>query len=189
MRSRFAVVICLLGVISVAGAGPRAQQTTQSKTPEAGIQVTTAQLTGSVVVVDSNRLLVKMQPDGALRLFETPPGRKFIIDGQTKGVSDLKPGTLLTATVITKTQPITVRTVTLTNGTVWYVQDNFVILTLENGTNREYVVPESFRFVVEGKPASVKELRKGMKVSATRIVEEPTTEMSEDTAVTGKAPK
>ena len=77
---------------------------------------------------------------------------------------------------------------TLTNGTVWYVQGNFVILTLENGTNREYEVPDSFSFVVEGKPASVKELRKGMKVSATRIVEEPTTEMSEDTTVTGKAP-
>jgi len=39
--------------------------------------------------------------------------------------------------------------------------------------------------MVDGKPASVKDLRKGMKVSATRIVEEPTTEMSEETTVTG----
>jgi len=39
--------------------------------------------------------------------------------------------------------------------------------------------------MVDGKPASVKVLRKGMKVSATRIVEEPTTEMSEETTVTG----
>ena len=188
MRSRFAVIIGLLVIVATA-TSLRAQQTTQSKAAEAGIQVTTAQLTGTVVVVDGNRLLVKMQPDGALRLFETPPGRKFVIDGQTKTISDLKPGTTLTATVITKTQPITVRTVTLTNGTVWYVQGNFVILTLENGTNREYKVPDSFSFVVEGKPASVKELRKGMKVSATRIVEAPTTEMSEETTVTGKAPK
>ena len=79
--------------------------------------------------------------------------------------------------------------ITVTNGTVWYVQGNYVILTLENGTNREYVVPESFRFVVEGKPASVKELRKGMKVSATKIVEEPRTEISTKTVITGKAPK
>ena len=96
---------------------------------------------------------------------------------------------VLTASVITRTQPITVRTTTVTNGTVWYVQGNLVILTLANGQSREYVIPEGFTFIVDGKPASVKELRKGMKVSGTKVVEEPTTEISEQTVVTGKSPK
>jgi hypothetical protein len=50
-------------------------------------------------------------------------------------------------------------------------------------------VPPSYKFMVQGKPASVSELRKGMKVSATRIVEEPKTEIETTTVVTGKAPK
>jgi len=187
MKVRFAFTIGL--VVLAAAAGLRAQSQAQTKTPEAGIQVTTAQLTGEVVQVEGNQLLVRMQPDKSLRYFDVQPGRQFTIDGQNKRIGDLRPGTVLTATVITKTQPITVRTTTVTDGTVWYVQGNFVILKLPNGDTREYKVPESFKFTVNGQPASVSDLRKGMKVSGTRIVEEPTTEMSEQTVVTGTAPK
>ena len=62
-------------------------------------------------------------------------------------------------------------------------------MTLANGENKEYNVPDSFRFVVDGKPASVYELRVGMNVSATKIVAEPRTDISEKTVITGKAPK
>mgnify|MGYP003693989613 CR=1 FL=1 len=81
-----------------------------------------------------------------------------MIDGQTRHIGDLKPGTVLTATVTTTTRPVTVRTTSVLNGTVWWVQGNYVVLTLENGENHEYHVPASFKFVVEGKPASVSEL-------------------------------
>ena len=81
------------------------------------------------------------------------------------------------------------RTTTVTNGTVWFASGNYVILTLASGENREYNVPASFRFVVEGKPAAVTDLRKGMKVSGEKIVEEPRTEISTKTVITGKAPK
>ena len=77
----------------------------------------------------------------------------------------------------------------MTNGTVWYVSGNYVVVTLENGENREYTVPASYKFVVNGKPASVSELRKGMKVSGTKIVAEPRTEIATQTVITGKAPK
>jgi len=50
-------------------------------------------------------------------------------------------------------------------------------------------VPASFKFMVEGKPATVHELKQGMKVTATKIVEEPQTELSTETVITGKAPK
>ena len=90
-------------------------------------------MTGDVVTVDGTNLLVKMQPGGELRFFNVPPGRQFMIDGQNKLVGDLKPGTHLTAMVITKTQPLTVRTMSTISGTVWHAQGNYVILTLSNG--------------------------------------------------------
>jgi hypothetical protein len=40
------------------------------------------------------------------------------------------------------------------------VSGNYVILTLPSGENRDYNVPASFRFTVEGRPASVTDLGK-----------------------------
>ena len=108
---------------------------------------------------------------------------------QAKLISDLRPGTVLRATAITTTQPIVVRTTTVTNGTVWYTSGNYVILTLPSGENREYIVPPTFRFVVEGKPAAVTDLRKGMKVSGEKVIEEPRTVISTKTVIEGKSPK
>jgi len=163
--------------------------TKKEEVPGAASHEVTAKMTGEVVSVHGNWLAVKMQPTGRLSIFNVQPGREFMIDGQTKHIGDLKEGTVLTATVITTTQPVTVRTTSSLSGTVWYASGTYVILTLENGENKDYHVPESFRFIVEGKPASVHELRPGMKVSATKIVEEPRTEISTQTAITGKAPK
>ena len=112
-----------------------------------------------------------------------------MIDGQAKHIADLKPGTVLTGTIVKKVTPVTVRTTSTLNGTVWWAQGDYVVLTLENGEQKEYKVPASFKFMVEGKPATVQELKQGMKVSATKIVEEPQTELSTETVITGKAPK
>ncbi len=117
------------------------------------------------------------------------PGREFLIDGQKKLIGDLRPGTMLTAMIITRTTPVTARTTATLNGTVWWVQGNFVILTLANGEHKEYKVPESYRFMVDGKQAAVQDLRPGMKITATKIVEEQTTEISSETVITGTAPK
>ena len=167
-----------------------AQTTTGNVTTAAGdAKVTTEQITGEVALVEGNRLIVKLEPKGLFRYFDIPPGRQFIIDGQTKLISDLRPGTVLTATATTTTQPVIVRTTSVINGTVWYVSGNYVILELPSGENREYNVPPSFQFNVEGRPASVTDLRKGMKVSAEKIVAEPRTEISTKTVITGKAPR
>jgi hypothetical protein len=71
---------------------------------------------------------------------------------------------------------------------VWFVSGNQLIVTLPNNENRIYTVNDDYRFTVEGQPASVHDLRKGMVISAQKIVEEPRTEMASDVAVTGEAP-
>jgi len=185
MTSRLGIMT-LVAVFATA-AGLWAQTTT---TKEAGTPDTkTEKITGEVVMVDNSTLLARMQPSGQYRMFNIQPGQQFIIDGKSKQLTDLTPGTVLSATATTTTQPITVRTTTVTNGTVWWVQGNYVVLSLENGTTKEYTVPDSFTFTSEGKPATVKDLRKGMKVSATKIVAEPTAQISREIAITGTGPK
>jgi hypothetical protein len=146
------------------------------------------QLRGTVVYVEGNDLVVRMST-GDIREFKVPPSLKFIIDGKEMSVGELKPGTELVATITTTTTPVTERTKTVGSGKVWWVNGNTVIVTLPNGENRTYTVNDSYRFVVDGKPASVHDLRKGMTISAERIVEEPVSEIVSETVVTGKAPR
>ncbi len=102
---------------------------------------------------------------------------------------DLKVGTKLTANVTTTTTPVTERTVTVGSGKVWFVNGRYVILTLPNGENRQYKVEPGYKFNIEGnKEATVADLKKGMMVSAQKIVEVPHTEITSNTTVTGSAP-
>ena len=173
-------------LLTVTASAQQMPQTTTEKiagTPTASTQI----LRGIVVQVEGNDLLVRMS-SGDLRNFMVPESRRFVIDGNEVSVHDLKPGTRLTATVTTTTTPVTQRTTTVGTGKVWYVGGNTVILTLPNNENRMYKVKDSYRFIVSGEKASVHDLKKGMVISAEKIVEEPMTEIASNTAVTGQAP-
>ena len=188
MTARRIIIIAGLTFLSIA-TGLEAQTTTTTTTPGPKTVTGATTITGTVVATEGNWLLVRIQPSGLYHVFNVQPGRQFFIDGKPRLIADLVPGTVLTATFTTSTQSVTERTTTITDGTVWYVSGDYVIVTLANGENREYKVPPSYTFVVSGKPATVKELRKGMKVSATKIVEEPKTEISTATVISGKSPK
>ena len=149
--------------------------------------VSTAQVRGEVVQVEGNDLLVKLST-GEMKTFRVPETRRFLIDGRELTVHDLRPGTTLTATVRTTTTPVTVRTRSTISGKVWYVSAPNVILTLPDGQNKQYKVKENVKFTVEGRPGTVFDLRKGMNVSAEKIVEEPDSEITTDTTVVGHAP-
>jgi len=147
----------------------------------------TEQLRGTVVFTEGNKLVVRMS-SGEIRNFDVPESRRFIVDGKELTVYELKRGTKLTATVTTTTTPVTERTTTVGTGKVWWVAGNTVIITLPNNENRQYKVSEAYRLNVDGRPASVHELRKGMTISAQKIVEEPRTEIASNTVVSGHAP-
>jgi len=147
---------------------------------------TTGRITGEVVQVEGNYLLVKLE-SGEVRVFNVNPERKFIVDGIPLSVGQLKPGTILTAT-FTTTPPVGAPVATVT-GKVWYVSGNTVILTLPDGTNKNYKVPPSFKFIVNDQPASVGDLRKGTRVTAHRIPEPPAMEICYDIEITGTTKK
>jgi hypothetical protein len=183
----------MAGIVGVAAAAAfawtPAWAQVESKREAGTPKVTTSQVTGEVIYTEGNYLLAKMRPSGHYRSFNTQPGQEFVIDGQKLKIGDLKTGTVLTATAVTTERPMIARTHDVLNGTVWWVAGNYVVLTDEKGENREYNVPESYKFTVEGQPAAVGDLKKGMKIQAVKIVEEPITEISTKVVVTGKAPK
>lgn len=187
MSTGIAATIAAFIMISIAAAAQQQMPQTTKEVIKGSVAIKTEQLHGTVEYVEGNTLLVRMT-DGGIREFEVPEIRKFIIDGREVTVHDLKPGTKLSATVTTTTTPVTERTTTIGTGKVWYVAGNTVILTLPNGENREYKVNDSYKFNIDGKDATVFDLRKGMMVSAQKIVEEPRTEIASNTEVTGQGP-
>jgi len=144
---------------------------------------------GEVVTVAGNDLVVKME-DGTIRHFpNVPESARVTVDGKQLGIHDLKPGMKLQRTITTTTTPQTVTTVQTVTGKVWYVNPpNSVILTLENGQNQQFKIPKGQKFDVDGQMVDAFGLKKGMNVTATKIVEVPETLVATQKNVTGTMP-
>ena len=100
-------------------------------------------------------------------------------------MTSLAPGTSLTASVAMMETPVVDRTVETLTGTVWQAGPTTVVLTLANGENRQYDVPAGMKFNVDGAMKEAMELRPGMKVTATKVVESPRMELATDSVITG----
>jgi hypothetical protein len=86
-----------------------------------------------------------------------------------------------TPTIVTKVDTVT--------GKVFHVVPPLsVTLTLEDGTNQEFKIPEGQKFDVDGQMVDAWGLRPGMKVSATKVTETPETAVSEKAVLSGKMP-
>jgi hypothetical protein len=144
---------------------------------------------GEVVYVSGNDVLVKME-DGTIRHFpNVPESAKVTVDGKGLGVHDLKPGMKLERTITTTSTPRMVTTVQTVTGTIWQITPpTSVILTLEDGTNQQFTIPKGQEFNVNGETVDAFGLKKGMRISATKITEAPETVVSQERRVTGTLP-
>jgi len=142
-----------------------------------------------VVYVNGNDLLVKME-DGTLRhIPNVPESARVTVNGQELGVHDLKTGMKLERTITTTTTPKLVTTTKTVTGKVWHVSPpNSVVLTLEDGTNQQFKIPKGQKFNIDGQEMDAFGLKKGMRVSATKVVEEPITEVSVHKMLAGTMP-
>src|SRR5215471_3479970 len=142
-----------------------------------------------VVTVSGNDLVVKME-DGTIRhIANVPESARVTVGGQELGIHDLKPGMKLERTVTTTTTPKLITTVKSVTGKVWHVNPpSSVILTLDDGTNQQFKIPKGQKFNVDGQMVDAWGLKKGMKVAATKVVEEPVTEVSVNKQLTGEMP-
>jgi len=190
VSSRLTLGLLIIVMAAFVVAGAEAQSTQRKETvPKGPSMASTTQLRGELIAVGPNWLIAKMVPSGEYRLFDVRPGAVATIEGATKSLSQLKPGTMLTAAVTTTETPLVKRTTTVTKGKLIWSTPTSIIVTLENGENRQYTVPAGFKFTVEGKPLGIEELRPGMILTGTNVVEEPSTLITEQTVVHGTEPK
>ena len=166
-----------------------AQVQTESRTQH-GLSTKEVQVDhAEVVYVSGNHLIVKME-DGEIRdIPNVPESANVDVDGKELGIHDLKPGMKLQRTITTTTTPRRVTTVQTVTGKVWHVTPpNSVILTLEDGTNQKFNIPKGQKFTVDGQETDAFGLRKGMRISATKVVEVPETVVHQQQQLTGKMP-
>jgi len=177
-------VLCLALVVST-----KAQVQTSTTTTSGQSRKVVQVDRGEVVAVEGNDLIVKME-DGSIRHFPNiPESARISVGGRFLGIHDLTPGMKLERTITTTTTPQTVTTVQTVKGTVWHVTPPIsVILTLEDGTNQSFKIPKDQKFEVNGEMVDAFGLKKGMKVTATKITEAPETIVAQQKTVTGTMP-
>ena len=177
-------------VIRFAFADPSHAQVQTQRTTTAGNPTKEVNVEhGQVVLVEGNDLVIKME-DGSIRHIPNVSGSvKIDVDGKQVGIHELKPGMHLHHTITTVTTPQVVTTVQNVTGKVWHVSPpTSVILHLEDGTNQSFKIPKGQKFNINGQMVDAFGLKKGMIVTATKIVEEPEAVISQHKKITGTMP-
>jgi len=176
--------ICLAFAVSMSA---QVNTTTSTTSGTATHEVTVER--AEVVYVEGNDLVLKME-DGTLRhIANVPDSARAEVDGKEIGIHDVKVGMTLQKTITVTTTPKTITTVQSVSGKVWHITPpTSVILTLDNGENQKFNIPKGQQFNVDGKMVDAWGLKKGMKVSATKITEVPETHVNQTTKLTGSMP-
>jgi hypothetical protein len=169
--------------------GPEAGQTASIPVIDQSHFRTVTVERGTVALVNGNDLYVKMA-DGSIRHFpNVPESAKINVDGKMLGIHDLQPGMHLQRTITTTTTSQVVTTTKTVTGKVWHVNPPLsVILTMDDGTNKEFKIPKGQKFNVNGQNVDASGLKKGMVVSATQVVEQPVEVVAKQQQVTGSMP-
>jgi hypothetical protein len=185
----FVAAVLTAGTATVFAVQVCAQVKTKSST-ETGQAVKEVKVErGEVVYVSGNDVVVRME-DGTIRhVANVPEDARIVVDGKALGVHDLKPGMKLQRTITTTSTPRTVTTVKTVTGTIWQIAPpTSVVLTLEDGTHQQFTIPKGQKFNADGQMVDAFELKKGMKISATKITEVPENVVTQERNVTGTMP-
>ena len=183
-------VILAVGAIGLAFAATLAAQVQTSTQTSSGTPTKTIQVVNATVVsVHGNDLVVKME-DGTLRHFaNVPDSARAWVDGKEIGIHDAKPGMKLQKTITTTTTPKIITTTQSVTGKVWHVNPPMsVIVTRQDGKNQEFKIPKGQKFNVDGQMVDAFGLKKGMTISATKVVEQPETVVQQQAKLTGSMP-
>lgn len=164
-------------------------QTTKTETQGKPTKEVTIQR-GEIVYLSGRTVILKMD-DGSLREFDNVPDSvTFMVDGKPVNINNAQVGMKLEKQTVRTATPKTVITVEAVTGKVWHViPPKTVILTLENGQNQKFTIPDGQKFMVDGRETDAWGLRKGMKITAQRVTQAPEVQVAEQVQRTGSAPQ
>src|SRR5580704_2106242 len=187
VKTGFVLVTAVICFVFADVSCAQVQTQTITKTGNPTTEVTVEH--GQVVLVEGNDLVIKME-DGSIRhMPNVPDNARIDVDGRQVGVHELKPGMHLHHSITSVTTPQVVTTVQNVTGKVWHVSPpTSVILQLEDGTNQSFKIPKGQKFNIDGQMVDAWGLKKGMKISATKIVEVPETVVTQNRKLVGTAP-
>jgi myo-inositol-hexaphosphate 3-phosphohydrolase len=142
---------------------------------------------GTVIYAHENQLLVEMS-DGSARLVDVDPDFRFDVDGMKVATGDLEPGTKLTSKVTVTQTPRTVKVTEVKEGTIVSIVGQNVSIRTADGVKMFKNVPSDMKFMVHGKPVPINKITEGMKITATKVVEEVEMETEREVKVKGESP-
>jgi hypothetical protein len=183
----------LIGLFAFAAAAvflvgsANAQQKTVEERATGPHQVQVELVHSTVLVVEGNHLVTRLE-NGRVEAILVPEDFRFHLDGQALSVHELKPGMILTETITTTTKPTMVRTVEITNGTVWHSGGNTLIIRDRFNKMHRYHVPDWATIEVSGETMNLNQLRHGQNVTATIVTEEPVTYAERESRTTVRHP-
>jgi LPXTG-motif cell wall-anchored protein len=189
-KSMRLIMILAVGAIGLAFTVKTSAQVQTSTTHEVTGKTHDVQVVhAEVIAVKGNDVFVKME-DGSIRhIGNVPESARATVDGKEVGIHDLKPGMRLQKTITTTTTDKVIVTTQTVTGKVWHVNPpSSVILTMENGENQSFKIPKGQMFTVNGEQKDAFGLKKGMIVSATKVVEEPLTQVQHEIQLSGHTP-
>jgi RNase P/RNase MRP subunit p29 len=177
--------LCIAFTLTASGQVQTKTDTAPTGAPTKSIKVER----GTVVYVSGNSCVIKAE-DGTLRHFDNVPESVTVtVDGKQLNIHQIQPGMVLERQTITTTTPRMITTVQTVTGTVWQVNPpTMVILTLQDGKNQQFKIPKGQKFTVNGQETDAFGLRKGMKIDAQKIVEQPETLVTQQVKRSGIAP-
>lgn len=189
----FGLALVIFAFLCAMTVSPAAQDVTHPPTTktlgEAVHEIQSTHIQNAEVVHVSGHEIVVQLENGKLELLNLGPDAKFQVDGKDLAVHELKPGTRLSQDIHTVTTPQEVTTLRTLKGRVWHVNPpRYLIVSLPEGGNREFTVPDGTVFRIGGKDKTVFDLKKGMNFSATVLKTAPLDSVTMHAVVTGQAP-
>ena len=179
IETRIAVCLASLMLAPVA----LGQQTGTTSTESNAYNTQTK--SGVVETVAGNKVVLR-EADG-LHEYNLPDGFKFQLDGRDVGVADIQPGMTVKAAV---TDKVTTRNVTVTrieSGTVAQVAPGGIVIQEKGGDLKSYDFKDSsgndIYYVKDGKELSLRNVKKGEKLSGSFISTLPAQQVSQRTVV------
>jgi len=183
------VILLALGLFLAFTASLMAQIKTKTTTTAGAATKEVQVQRGEVVYVSGNHIIIKMD-DGTIKdVPDVPESARATVDGKEISIHDVKVGMKLERTITTTTTPKMVTKVESVTGTVFQINPpTSVILQMENNENKQFKIPEGQKFTVEGQTVDAWGLKKGMKVTATKVTEVPITAVTTKAALSGQMP-